>query len=106
MCSDNPSAFELQSPSGKALLPLAGTTVLGLMIARVKVAKKVDQIIVATTSNTVDDPLCEEAVNMAHQFFAVQKTTFWIASTVLLQSMEQCNCKVNGGLPFDGWSAD
>ena len=61
MCSDNPSAFELGRLPGKALLPLAGTTVLGLMIARVKVAKKVDQIIVATTSNTVDDPLCEEA---------------------------------------------
>ena len=74
---------------GKALLPLAGTTVLGLMIARVKVAKKVDQIIVATTSNTVDDPLCEEARKHGVSVFAVPSKTFWIAFTVLPQSMEQ-----------------
>jgi glutamate-1-semialdehyde 2,1-aminomutase len=54
---------------GKVLLPIANTTVIGCMIERVKKAKKLDKIIVATTENSVDDRLCEALVDMGVDFF-------------------------------------
>ena len=45
----------------KTLLPLAQTTVLGLIIERLKQAKKIDEILIATTDNFADDVLCQEA---------------------------------------------
>lgn len=54
---------------GKVLLPIANTTVIALMIERVKKAKKLDKIIVATTENSVDDTLCEALIDMGVDFF-------------------------------------
>lgn len=44
---------------GKVLLPLGGKSALEIMIERVKKAKKIDTIIVATTTNKEDDPIVE-----------------------------------------------
>ena len=53
---------------GKVLLPLAGTTVLGFMVTRVKMAKKIDEIIIATTDNA-DDTLSDEAKKLGVSVF-------------------------------------
>jgi len=54
---------------GKVLLPLAETTVLGFMIARVKMAKKIDEIVIATTEEPHDDALCQEAQKLGVSIF-------------------------------------
>ena len=50
---------------GKALLPLGERTALGLMVHRVKKAEQISEIIIATTENTGDDILCDEARKLA-----------------------------------------
>ena len=48
---------------GKVLMPIGGKPALEVLIERVKKSKKIDKIIVATTTNKEDDPvveLCEE----------------------------------------------
>ena len=54
---------------GKTLLPLAQTTVLGFMIARLKQAKNIDEILIATTDNSADDVLCQEAQKLGVSLF-------------------------------------
>ena len=54
---------------GKVLLPLGETTALGLMVHRVKKAEQIDEIIIATTENTGDDILCDEARKLGVWFF-------------------------------------
>ena len=48
---------------GKILMPLAGKPVMAHMIERLRRSKYTDEVVVATTTNTADDPvvaLCEE----------------------------------------------
>ena len=54
---------------GKVLLPLGETTALGLMVHRVKKAEKISEIIIATTENTDDDVLCDEARKLGVSIF-------------------------------------
>ena len=54
---------------GKVLLPLGETTALGLMVHRVKKAEQISEIIIATTENTGDDILCDEARKLGVLFF-------------------------------------
>ncbi|MDC0476393.1 aminotransferase class III-fold pyridoxal phosphate-dependent enzyme [Alphaproteobacteria bacterium] len=54
---------------GKVLLPLGETTALGLMVHRVKKAEQISEIIIATTENTGDDILCDEARKLGVSFF-------------------------------------
>jgi spore coat polysaccharide biosynthesis protein SpsF len=42
---------------GKSLRPLIGRTVLGLLLERLKGARKLDAIVVATSDRAVDDPI-------------------------------------------------
>ena len=42
---------------GKSLRPLIGRTVLGLLLERLKRARKLDAIVVATSDRAVDDPI-------------------------------------------------
>lgn len=46
---------------GKVLLPLAGVPALGRMAERVKKAKYLDEIVIATTINKADEPIVELA---------------------------------------------
>ena len=54
---------------GKVLLPLGETTVLGLMVQRVKKAKQISEIIVAITENDADDVLHDEAGKLGVSVF-------------------------------------
>ena len=54
---------------GKVLLPLGETNVLGLMVQRVKKAEQISEIIIATTENTGDDILCDEARKLGVSIF-------------------------------------
>ena len=45
------------------------TTALGLMVCRVKKAKQISEIIIATTENTGDDILCDEARKQGVSFY-------------------------------------
>ena len=54
---------------GKVILPLGETNVLGLMVQRVKKAKQISEIIIATTTNTMDDILCDEASKLGVSVF-------------------------------------
>ncbi len=47
---------------GKVLLPLSDTTVLGYTVRRVKEAKQISEVIVATSDESEDDPIEEEAL--------------------------------------------
>src|ERR1700675_2507479 len=42
---------------GKSLRPLLGRTVLGLLLERLKRARKLDAIVVATSDRAIDDPI-------------------------------------------------
>ncbi len=54
---------------GKVLLPLAGRPALERMIERLKRSKYLDAIVVATTTNTVDDPIVDLAYRLGvHDF--------------------------------------
>jgi spore coat polysaccharide biosynthesis protein SpsF len=46
---------------GKSLRPLAGRTVLGLLLERLKRARRLDAILVATSERTIDDPIASLA---------------------------------------------
>ncbi|HWJ96704.1 MAG TPA: hypothetical protein VNQ33_01010, partial [Acidimicrobiales bacterium] len=46
---------------GKVLAPLAGTTVLGLLLDRLARSVSVDAMVVATTTGADDDPIVTEA---------------------------------------------
>ena len=54
---------------GKVLLPLGETNVLGLMVQRVKKAKQISEIIIATTENEADDFLYDEALKLGVSVF-------------------------------------
>ena len=54
---------------GKVLLPLGETTVLGLMVQRVKKAKQISEIIIAITENDADDVLHDEAGKLGVSVF-------------------------------------
>jgi spore coat polysaccharide biosynthesis protein SpsF len=44
---------------GKVLMPLAGSTILGHLVRRLKPSKKVDKLVIATTQNTEDDAIAD-----------------------------------------------
>lgn len=44
---------------GKVLMPLCGDTVVGLHVARLQRASRIDQVVVATTENQIDDRLAD-----------------------------------------------
>jgi spore coat polysaccharide biosynthesis protein SpsF len=46
---------------GKVLLPLAGTTVLGCVVQRLSLCVNLDELVVATSTAALDDPVAEEA---------------------------------------------
>lgn len=46
---------------GKVLLDIEGMSMLARVVARVRRARTIDRVIVATTTNTQDDPLAEHA---------------------------------------------
>jgi spore coat polysaccharide biosynthesis protein SpsF (cytidylyltransferase family) len=52
------SKNELHPSTGKVLLPCLGRPMLKLIVERVKRGKHVDAIVIATTVNASDDPLC------------------------------------------------
>lgn len=54
---------------GKVLLDLGGRPVLSRMVERVRLAKKVDQVIVATTVDPSDDPIIEMCQREQIDFF-------------------------------------
>jgi len=54
---------------GKVLLPLANTTVLGVLLERVKAAKFIDKVVVATSTDKADDPICLECDRHNVTFF-------------------------------------
>lgn len=49
---------------GKVLKPLAGDTVLGHVIRRVRLAKRLDGICIATTESPADEPIVTEAARL------------------------------------------
>jgi spore coat polysaccharide biosynthesis protein SpsF len=49
---------------GKVLLPLGGDTVLGNVIARVKAAKSIDAVVVATSNSVADSAVAVEAARL------------------------------------------
>jgi len=54
---------------GKVLLPLAGKPALGQMVKRVKKAKYLDEIVIATTINKTDESIVELARQIGVKFF-------------------------------------
>lgn len=44
---------------GKVLMPLCGDTLVGLHVARLQRASRIDQVVVATTENPIDDRLAD-----------------------------------------------
>lgn len=46
---------------GKVLKQVKGRSLLSYLLERVKKAKKIDKIVVATTTNPIDEAICEEA---------------------------------------------
>ena len=54
---------------GKTLLPLGNTTVLGFMVERVRAAQKLDEIVIATTTQPQDDPIFTAAQKMGINVF-------------------------------------
>ncbi|MBW7474982.1 glycosyltransferase family protein [Paenibacillus oenotherae] len=49
---------------GKVLLPLADKTVLAHVINRVSSVPQIDEVVIATTINSIDDPIVEEATRL------------------------------------------
>ena len=54
---------------GKVLMPVAGITMLGCLVRRLKVVKSIDCVILATTVNNADDPLVELAKELKIEVF-------------------------------------
>lgn len=54
---------------GKVLLPLGDTTVLGSTVRQVRQAKKIGEILVATSDQQDDDPIAEECVRLGVSVF-------------------------------------
>src|ERR1700680_1244865 len=52
---------------GKSLRPLIGRTVLGLLLERLKQARTLDAIVVATSDRAVDDPIVSLAARYGVQ---------------------------------------
>ncbi len=46
---------------GKVLADLAGDTMLAGVVQRSRAAALVDEVVIATTTNSSDDPVCDEA---------------------------------------------
>lgn len=59
---------------GKVLLPIGGVPALELLITRLKRSKYLDQICVATTINTTDDPLAALAERLGVKYFRGSET--------------------------------
>jgi spore coat polysaccharide biosynthesis protein SpsF len=54
---------------GKVLAEIDGQPLLGILISRVKSSKFLDQIVVATTTETADDILCDWLINEGVEYF-------------------------------------
>ncbi len=54
---------------GKVLLPILGKPILYYLVERIKAAKTIDQIILATTANTTDDVLADFARSIGIEVF-------------------------------------
>jgi spore coat polysaccharide biosynthesis protein SpsF len=54
---------------GKVLMPILGVPMLALMIERLKHARTIDGIVVATTENDTDDPIAELAEKTGVDYF-------------------------------------
>lgn len=58
----------------KALLPLGSSTVLGVMVERIKAANKLNDIVIATTSLVDDDPIFEAGQKLGVHVFRGEET--------------------------------
>lgn len=54
---------------GKVLLKASGKTMLEHLIIRLKSVSNIDEIVIATTTNRMDDPICELASRLNIKFF-------------------------------------
>ncbi len=54
---------------GKVLMPAAGEPLLGILIRRLKSVSKIDEVVVATTTNATDDPIVATAERYGAAFF-------------------------------------
>jgi len=54
---------------GKVLKPILGRPMLALLIERLQRVRQVDQIVVATTDNPIDDPIVELACQLGTKYF-------------------------------------
>jgi spore coat polysaccharide biosynthesis protein SpsF len=54
---------------GKVLAEIDGQPLLGILISRVKSSKFLDQIVIATTTETADDILCDWLINEGVEYF-------------------------------------
>jgi len=55
---------------GKQLLPLAGRPMMGHIVARLKTVPEIDDIVLATTDDAFNQPLCEWAASTGLECFA------------------------------------
>ncbi len=54
---------------GKVMLPANGEPMLAHLVRRLKLVKELDAIVIATTTNPLDNPICELATKMEVEFF-------------------------------------
>jgi spore coat polysaccharide biosynthesis protein SpsF len=54
---------------GKVLMPVAGITMLGHLVRRLKAVKSIDCIVLATTVNKADEPLVDLAKKLENRCF-------------------------------------
>jgi spore coat polysaccharide biosynthesis protein SpsF len=54
---------------GKVLADLAGDTMLARVVQRLRAATRVDEVVVATTTNASDDPVCDEADRLGVRWY-------------------------------------
>jgi spore coat polysaccharide biosynthesis protein SpsF len=54
---------------GKVLADIEGKSMLARVLERVAAAESIDEVVVATTSNHVDDPIVEIATTAGHRWF-------------------------------------
>lgn len=67
---------------GKVLLPCIGRPMLELMVERIRRSRYIDTIVVATTTNSTDDPIVELAQRLGVRFF--RGSEFDVAGRVTL----------------------
>ncbi len=74
---------------GKVLLDLAGQPMLRRVVERTRLAKTIDQVVVATTSEPSDDPIVELCARLGYACTAAAFTMCWTAITRLPGSSRQ-----------------